>query len=139
VTVSSRAGSKTRTALRQFGIRKATDLLTAFPPDRVDPGRTLAPGSPWQKHLADVAAGGLDQAQLRTIVRVLENEQSLAPVWNWQMRGVRKYPQPARDFLSVPEPRPSGLRKGRQAYQHDLREIPHHRIRGRERGMVQSR
>jgi hypothetical protein len=102
VTVSSRAGSKTRTALRQFGIRKATDLLKAFPPDRVDPGRTLAPGSPWQKHLADVAAGGLDQAQLRTIVRALENEQSLAPVWNWQMRGVRKYPQPARDFLSVP-------------------------------------
>jgi hypothetical protein len=102
VTGSSRAGSKTRTALRQFGIRKATDLLKAFPADRVDPGRTLAPGSPWQKYLADVAEQGLDQAQLRTIVRVLENERSLAPVWNWQMRGVRKYAQPARDLHGVP-------------------------------------
>ena len=43
VTESSRAGSKTRTALRQFGIRKATDLLKAFPPDCVRP-RTL-PGA----------------------------------------------------------------------------------------------
>ena len=45
-------------------------------------------GSPWQKHLADVTKGGLDEAQLRTIVRVLHNEPSLAPVWNWQKRGV---------------------------------------------------
>ncbi len=52
-------------------------------------------------HLATEA--GLDQAQLRTIVRVLDNEPSLAPVWNWQMRGVRKYVQPARDF-SVSQP-----------------------------------
>ena len=56
VTESSRAGSKTRTALRQFGIRKATDLLKAFPPDCVDPEHPLAPGSPWQKHLTDIAA-----------------------------------------------------------------------------------
>ena len=89
VTASSRAGSKTRTALRQFGIRRATDLLKAFPPECVDPGRRLAPGSPWNKHLADAAAGGLDQAQLRTIVRVLAEDPSLAPVWNWQLRGVR--------------------------------------------------
>jgi hypothetical protein len=31
---------------------------------------------------------GLDEAQLRTIVRVLHNEPALAPVWNWQKRGV---------------------------------------------------
>ena len=37
VTESSRAGSKTRTALRQLGIRNATDLLKAFPPDCLDP------------------------------------------------------------------------------------------------------
>lgn len=37
VTDKSRAGTRTRTALRQFGIRKATDLLRAFPPDRMDP------------------------------------------------------------------------------------------------------
>ena len=105
VTASSRAGSKTRTALRQFGIRRATDLLKAFPPDCVDPGRRLAPGSPWNKHLADAATGGLDQAQLRTIVRVLAEDPSLAPVWNWQLRGVRRCVQPARDHAFVPAPR----------------------------------
>jgi hypothetical protein len=101
VTESSRAGSKTRTALRQLGIRKATDLLKAFPPDCLDPGHELAPGSPWQKHLTDIAGGGLDQAQLRTIVRVLDTEPSLAPVWNWQTRGVHRYLQPAPDLLVV--------------------------------------
>jgi hypothetical protein len=103
VTESSRAGSKTRTALRQFGIRNATDLLKAFPPDRVDPGRTLPPESPWYKHLADVSKEGLDMAQLRTIVRVLDKEPSLAPVWNWQRRGVRRYTHSAQD-LSLRSP-----------------------------------
>jgi hypothetical protein len=105
ITASSRAGSRTRTALRQFGIRKATDLLNAFPPDCVDPGRPLGPESPWPKHLADAATEGLDQAQLRTIVRVLDREPSLAPVWNWQMRGVRRYIQPGRDAVCVPAQR----------------------------------
>jgi hypothetical protein len=98
VTESSRAGSKTRTALRQFGIRKATDLLKAFPPDHFDPGRVLPPESPWYKHLAHVRKQGLDEAQLRTIVRVLDNEPSLAPVWNWQRGGARRYVQPAQDL-----------------------------------------
>ena len=101
VTESSRAGSKTRTALRQLGIRNATDLLNAFPPDCLDPEHELAPGSPWQKHLTDIAGGGLDQAQLRTIVRVLDNEPSLVPVWNWQQRGVRRYVQPPPEILVV--------------------------------------
>jgi hypothetical protein len=105
VTASSRAGSKTRTALRQFGIRRATDLLKAFPPDCVDPGHRLEAGSPWQEHLADAATGGLDQAQLRTMVRVLAQEPALAPVWNWQLRGVRRCVQPARDPAFVPAPR----------------------------------
>jgi hypothetical protein len=107
VTESSRAGSKTRTALRQFGIRKATDLIKAFPPEYVDPGRTLKPGSPWRKHLEDAAKAGLDQAQLRTIVRVLSREPSLAPVWNWQNRGVRTCEPAARDRPVVPRPRAS--------------------------------
>jgi hypothetical protein len=102
VTETSRAGSKTRTTLRQFGIRKATDLLKAFPAVYLDPGQPLAPGSPWQEYLADAAAEGLDQAQLRTIVRVLDKEPSLAPVWNWQMRGVRSCVQPARDPVLAP-------------------------------------
>jgi hypothetical protein len=107
VTESSRAGSKTRTVLRQFGIRKATDLLKAFPPLCVDPGHPLAPGSPWQQHLAGAATDGLDQAQLRTIVRVLDQEPSLAPVWNWQLRGVRSCVQPARDPLLGPPGEPA--------------------------------
>jgi hypothetical protein len=105
VTETSRAGSKTRTVLRQFGIRKATDLIKAFPPDRVDPGRTLAPGSPWGRHLELAAQAGMDEAQLRTIVRVLDSEPSLAPVWNWQRRGVRSCQRPARDLPSVPRQR----------------------------------
>jgi hypothetical protein len=105
VTGSSRAGSKTRTALRQFGIRRATDLLKAFPADSVEAGRTQVPGSPRQEYLADASKGGLDQAQLRTIVRVLENEPSLAPVWNWQMRGVRVCVQSPRDPVFVPAQR----------------------------------
>jgi hypothetical protein len=101
VTESSRAGSKTRTALRQLGIRNATDLLKAFPPGCLDPEHELAPGSAWQKHLTDIAGRGLDEAQLRTIVRVLHNEWSLAPVWNWQLRGVRRYVQPPPEVLVV--------------------------------------
>jgi hypothetical protein len=96
VTESSRAGSRTRTALRQFGIRNATDLLKAFPADRVDPGRTLDPGSAWQVHLAGADQGGLDTTQLRSIVRVLDEEPALIPVWNWQNRGVRRYVPPTR-------------------------------------------
>jgi hypothetical protein len=99
VTESMRAGSKTRTALRQLGIRKATDLLKAFPAKRLDPGEELVPA--WQQYLADVAGQGLDQAQLRTIVRVLDKEPSLAPVWNWQKRGVHKYLPPEPDLFVV--------------------------------------
>ncbi len=88
VTTASRAGTKTRTALRQFGIRTATDLLKAFPPEYVRPGALLAPGSPWETHLSQAAASGLDRAQLRTMVLVLSSEPSLVPVWNWQKRGV---------------------------------------------------
>jgi hypothetical protein len=95
VTEASRAGSKTRTALRQFGIRNATDLLKAFPPEEGDPARPPAPGSPWQVQLA-AGQGGLDSAQLRTIVRVLDQEPALAPVWNWQNRGVRRHVPLAR-------------------------------------------
>jgi hypothetical protein len=101
VTASSRAGSKTRTALRQFGIRNATDLLKAFPFEYADPGLRLRPGSPWQKHLAEASAQGLDQSQLRTIVRVLDQEPSLAPVWNWQARGVERYGAPPSDANGV--------------------------------------
>jgi hypothetical protein len=98
VTEASRAGSKTRTALRQFGIRKATDLLKAFPPGQPDPERTPVPESPGQAHTTQAAREGLDEAQLRTIVRVLNSEPALAPVWNWQERGPRRHRRPTRDL-----------------------------------------
>ena len=106
VTGSMRAGSKTRTALRQLGIRKATDLLKAFPAKRLDPGKELV--QPWQKYLKKVAAQGLDQAQLRTIVKVLSKEPSLAPVWNWQQRGVHKYVPPEQEARAA-IPKPAGV------------------------------
>ena len=110
VTGSMRAGSKTRTALRQLGIRKATDLLKAFPAKRLglDPGKELVPGSAWQEYLVAVAGQGLDEAQLRTIVRVLDEEPSLAPVWNWQRRGVHEYVSSQREVPGI-APQPVGV------------------------------
>jgi hypothetical protein len=89
VTATSRAGTRTRTALRQLGIRKATDLLKAFPPDKIDPDSPPPPESGWAAHLRALAKGGLDLNQVRSIVRVLNTAPSpLAPIWNWQKRGV---------------------------------------------------
>jgi hypothetical protein len=91
VTATSRAGTRTRTALRQLGIRKATDLLKAFPPDKIDPDAAADPG--WAAHLRALAKGGLDLNQVRSIIRVLNTAPSpLAPIWNWQQRGVGERP-----------------------------------------------
>jgi hypothetical protein len=91
VTATSRAGTRTRTALRQLGIRKATDLLRAFPPDKINPDSP--PDSGWAAHLRALAKGGLDLNQVRSIVRVLDTAPSpLAPIWNWQKRGVGERP-----------------------------------------------
>jgi hypothetical protein len=89
VTATSRAGTRTRTALRQLGIRKATDLLKAFPADKIDLDSPPPPDSGWAAHLRALAKGGLDLNQVRSIVRVLNTAPSpLAPIWNWQKRGV---------------------------------------------------
>jgi hypothetical protein len=92
VKANSRAGTKTRTVLRQLGIRKATDLLKAFPPDRMGPDVAWNPAQPWHSHMHDVQQRGLRLSQLRAMVQVLSQEFSLAPVWNWQRRGVRVIP-----------------------------------------------
>jgi len=92
VKVNSRAGTRTRTVLRQLGIRKATDLLKAFPPDRMRPDAAWDPAQPWYSHMHDVEHQGLRLSQLRTMVQVLSQEASLAPVWNWQRRGVELVP-----------------------------------------------
>lgn len=98
----SRAGTYTRTALRQLGIRTATDLLRAFPAADLDPvhqprGR-LAVG------YRTVLPEGADEDQLRTLVRVLDEDTDLAPVWNWKSRGVQ-----VRDLTR--RPRSSRLRE----------------------------
>jgi hypothetical protein len=94
-----RAGTHTRVALRQLGIRSATDLLKAFPPDQADPIET-GDGNGTQKaafkHLFPEGLDkecldreGLDEYQIRILVRVLNQDTNLAAVWNWQSRGVK--------------------------------------------------
>ena len=80
-------GSSMRMTLRRFGIRTATDLLKAFPPDQIDPRHgDMAPTA--ARHFVELAPAGIDIAQIRSVVRVLNEDTRLAPVWNWQRRGV---------------------------------------------------
>jgi hypothetical protein len=72
--------------LRQLGIRTATDLLKAFPPEQIDQ-RVNDNGE--HLNFRKLEATGLDADQLRTLVRVLDEDTALAPVWNWQTRGVQ--------------------------------------------------
>jgi hypothetical protein len=83
----NRAGTKTRVALRQLGIRTATDLLKAFPPEQID--RRIDDDDVDRSSFRELTAGDLDQDQLRTLVRVLDEDTALAPIWNWQTRGVQ--------------------------------------------------
>jgi hypothetical protein len=83
----NRAGTKTRVALRQLGIRTATDLLKAFPPEQID--RRIDDNDADRLRFRKLKAAGLDQDQLRTLVRVLDEDTALAPIWNWQTRGVQ--------------------------------------------------
>jgi hypothetical protein len=81
-----RAGTQTRVALRQLGIRTATDLLKAFPPDLIDAYEQPRDGIPAFRKLKPHLEH-LDEDQIRTLVRVLDENPNLAPVWNWQARG----------------------------------------------------
>jgi hypothetical protein len=83
----NRAGTKTRVALRQLGIRTATDLLKAFPPSEID--RRGEDGAAARAGFRHLKPSGLDEGQIRTLVRVLDEDTALAPVWNWQTRGVQ--------------------------------------------------
>ncbi len=83
-----RAGTGTRVRLRQLGIRTATDLPKALPPEQIDrrcpAGDGCTPGN-----FCDLfPETGLDRDQIRTLVRVLDEDTHLAAVWNWQSRGV---------------------------------------------------
>lgn len=82
----NRAGTKTRVALRQLGIRTASDLLKAFPPEQID--RRAGENGGARMGFRHLRPGGLDEDQIRTLVRVLDEDTALAPIWNWQTRGV---------------------------------------------------
>jgi len=84
VRPGDRAGTRSRVALRQLGVRNATDLLKAFPPEQIDP-RDTTPGA--TARFTNLVAAGVDMDQIRTLVRVLDEDTGLAPVWNWQTRG----------------------------------------------------
>jgi hypothetical protein len=83
----NRAGTKTRVGLRQLGIRTATDLLKAFPPEQID--RRVDDNGGDRLSFSDLKPRGLDVDQIRTLVRVLDEDTALAPIWNWQTRGVQ--------------------------------------------------
>jgi len=83
----NRAGTKTRVALRQLGIRTATDLLKAFPPEEIDRRADANGGS--HPGFRRLRPPGLDEDQIRTLVRVLDEDTALAPIWNYQIRGVQ--------------------------------------------------
>jgi hypothetical protein len=83
----NRAGTKARVGLRQLGIRTATDLLKAFPPEQID--RRVDDDGQGRLSFFDLKPRGLDVDQIRTLVRVLDEDTALAPVWNWQARGVQ--------------------------------------------------
>ena len=86
VTRENRSGSRTRTTLRQLGIRTATDLVRAFPPEQVDPDFTLRSDTPTGILLTTLQSAGLDPSQVLTTVRLLNEDPTLTPVWNWKDR-----------------------------------------------------
>lgn len=104
----SRGGTRTRTILRQLGIRTATDLIKAFPPDDFDPVDAEQKVAPQSAQIVKILSdAGVDCGQLRMLVRVLSEEQGLAPVWNWHDRGVsarcpRRKPRSVRTCPASP-------------------------------------
>ncbi|MCE5290714.1 MAG: hypothetical protein LLG14_15945 [Nocardiaceae bacterium] len=94
-----------RAALRAFGIRTATDLLKAFPPDQIDPRRNASPGKGYEQ--VECRVDRFSPERMRTLVRILNEDDRLAPIWNWQDRGVRPKPVPSasRPSLDVPSSR----------------------------------
>ncbi|MEN3304348.1 MAG: hypothetical protein V7603_550 [Micromonosporaceae bacterium] len=84
---ASRGGTHTRTVLRQLGVRTATDLIRAFPPDLIDPSTSDDAGAAAELR-AMLLREGVNPNQIRMLVRVLSEEPGLAPLWNWYDQGV---------------------------------------------------
>jgi hypothetical protein len=79
----------TRSALRQLGVRSATELLRAFGPD-VDPTRPARPAMS-----ADaLRRRGIDPDHIQTLVGLLAAEPGLDPVWNWKCGGAGRTTRP---------------------------------------------
>ncbi len=80
-------GSLSRNALEARGIRTASDLLKAWPaspPAANGTGSARAADSLRRRGLA-----GLDAEHCDLLVRILDEDVRLAPIWNWQARGVQ--------------------------------------------------
>jgi hypothetical protein len=86
---ASRAGTRTRTVLRQLGVRTATDLIKAFPLGSTEARLGACATGPTRRDPEESDLVGVDRQQIRSLVRVLSEEHGLAAVWNWQDRGVR--------------------------------------------------
>jgi hypothetical protein len=91
-------GSVTRSSLEARGIRTASDLLKAWPAALPSAGN-----GPARAHgsLRNRGIPGLDAEYCELLVRVLDEDVRLAPIWNWQARGVvaqeeRRRPSSAR-------------------------------------------
>lgn len=77
-THGRRDGSTVRHVLRNCGVRTATDLLKAFPPEEFS-----------TDDLEWLQKEGINPRALELLVTVLNAEPALAPVWNWQESTMR--------------------------------------------------
>ena len=74
----------TRRALEARGIRTATDLIKAWPATSAGNGTARAHGA-----LRNRGLPGLEPEHCELLARILDEDVRLAPIWNWQSRGVR--------------------------------------------------
>jgi hypothetical protein len=103
----SRDGLATRIALRRLGVRSATDLLKVFGTE----GQPISEhGQPLVRRAADIKRCGLNADQIAFLVRILENERGLDPVWNWKAGGPQRYAESPR----TQAPRQTSVRAGSQ-------------------------
>jgi hypothetical protein len=79
------AGAATRLALRRIGVRSATDLLKAF-----GTGRPGQPSAHQPIARESMLACGLDPSQIEMLLRLLDAEPGLDPVWNWKAGGASR-------------------------------------------------
>ena len=96
----------TRTALEARGIRTASDLIKAWPASSPTAGNGAARA---QAALRNRGLPGLDTEHCELLVRILDEDVRLAPIWNWQARGVQaqdEHRRPGQRPRRLTEPRP---------------------------------